>query len=668
MRLDIPTLAVTESLILIAQVLALFLQHRVNKAYRGTGWWLGGSAVMSLGLVFTYLFTVKPLELLARISNPLILLGYILLYVGVVRFFNRKESRRFLTVFYTAFLIFYYYFMLINNAISGRAVVVSTAVACICLMTAYELFKRKERTLSDSANFAASFFLLNGVFLIIRGVYTLITPPITSYSQFVQMPIHVVPYVIPIFASTLWTFGFIIMVNQRLNAENQTEREKMQLIFNTSPEAALITRLTDGFILDANAGFSGLTGYSRNEIIGCSTLNARLWHNAADREFFVTALQTQGFCENFEFVFERKDRTLFDGVISSRLIDIHGHLHVISVLRDITDRKLAELALKESEETYRSILNASPDDITITDLEGRILMVSPAAKSMFGYESDYEGFQGAYLLDFIVPEDADRARANIRNMYQGAPQVPNEYRGVREDKSLFDIEVNSGFIRGLNGQPIKMVFIVRNITGRKQAEQHIQKLMQQLEIERNTAQLNSMTDSLTGLYNRRYLDDALHTEFFRLKRSGSPLSLILLDVDHFKNYNDYYGHLTGDDCLRQLGVVLKSLVERAPDVVARYGGEEFVVILPETDAHGAVSMAEHIRTTIEALAIPHAASDTGGCVTVSLGVVTVYTTGFSHPDEVLALADDAMYRAKQEGRNRVTVGAAESGISLCLTN
>ena len=164
-----------------------------------------------------------------------------------------------------------------------------------------------------------------------------------------------------------------------------------------------------------------------------------------------------------------------------------------------------------------------------------------------------------------------------------------------------------------------------------------------------------MTDSLTGLANRRYFDEALSTEFYRVKRSGAPLSLIMLDVDYFKKFNDSYGHLAGDDCLRQFGTTLKTIVGRAPDIVARYGGEEFVVILPETEITGAEALAEQIRKAVEELAIPHSASETSESVTVSLGVVTVYATGLESPEQVVALADQALYCAKNRGRNRFAV-------------
>jgi diguanylate cyclase (GGDEF)-like protein len=183
----------------------------------------------------------------------------------------------------------------------------------------------------------------------------------------------------------------------------------------------------------------------------------------------------------------------------------------------------------------------------------------------------------------------------------------------------------------------------------------ILRLIQQLEIERNTAQQNSLTDSLTGLANRRYFDEALKIEFNRSKRSGFILSLIMLDIDYFKEFNDSYGHLAGDDCLRQIGSVFKIIVRRLSDIVARYGGEEFVVLLPETDENGARALAEGIQKAIEELAIPNPDSHISEFVTVSLGIVTLRTTALTLPEQVVALADEALYNAKKGGRNRIEV-------------
>ena len=180
-----------------------------------------------------------------------------------------------------------------------------------------------------------------------------------------------------------------------------------------------------------------------------------------------------------------------------------------------------------------------------------------------------------------------------------------------------------------------------------------QLLVEQLEIEKRYEKMSAMTDSLTGLANRRSFDEKLSNEFYRLRRSGAVLSLIMLDVDHFKLFNDEYGHLDGDDCLQKVAAVLKTNVKRAADTAARYGGEEFVVILPEVSKDGAMVVAENIRQQVEALQIPHAESRTSRYVTVSLGVISVSTELLISPEKIVALADEALYEAKQSGRNRI---------------
>ena len=348
---------------------------------------------------------------------------------------------------------------------------------------------------------------------------------------------------------------------------------------------------------------------------------------------------------------------------TSQLSEANNNLRQINekLTHEISKHKQTEEVLSESEATYRSILNASPDDITIADLEGRILMVSPAASDMFGFGGPEEGV-GLSVMDFITPEDHERAKSNIMRMFtEGGHSGPNEYHGIRKDGTLFDIEVNSGLVRNAQRQPTKMVIIVRDITERKLAEQQIRLLVHQLEFERNAAQLNAVTDSLTGLANRRYFDDVMKAELSRQKRCGSLLSLIMIDIDHFKQFNDCYGHLAGDNCLKAVGSALKNVVGRVSDVVARYGGEEFVAILPETETSGAVNLAERMRQAIEELAIPHATSTTADRITISLGVVTVSSvTDRLTSEHVIEMADTALYTAKKKGRNGYVVFCGES--------
>lgn len=174
------------------------------------------------------------------------------------------------------------------------------------------------------------------------------------------------------------------------------------------------------------------------------------------------------------------------------------------------------------------------------------------------------------------------------------------------------------------------------------------------ELQRVNQELErvSFTDALTNVANRRAFDDLLSREFRRAKRTGLPLSLILIDVDSFKPYNDNYGHQQGDIALKQVAQMLEETLRDAGDVVARYGGEEFAVLLPETDGPGAEAVTERLRAAVEAMQIPHAHAAVGKVITTSAGIGTLVLREESSISELVSLADQALYRAKRAGRNR----------------
>jgi diguanylate cyclase (GGDEF)-like protein len=183
-------------------------------------------------------------------------------------------------------------------------------------------------------------------------------------------------------------------------------------------------------------------------------------------------------------------------------------------------------------------------------------------------------------------------------------------------------------------------------------------LKQQRDILRDL----SFLDGLTGLANRRRFDEFLDQEWRRGLRSRSPLSLILMDIDFFKAYNDAAGHLAGDDCLRRIAQFLASSAQRRGDLIARYGGEEFVCVLPDTDAAGARAMSENIQSLIAELALPHPRSTISPVVTLSLGVATRFASLGKDSDTLIRAADQAMYKAKELGRNRIVVWKDIAGL------
>jgi len=207
--------------------------------------------------------------------------------------------------------------------------------------------------------------------------------------------------------------------------------------------------------------------------------------------------------------------------------------------------------------------------------------------------------------------------------------------------------------RNPDGTPKALIGFMFDITEQKKTEQKL------LELQRQLEELSFM-DSLTGVANRRKFDAVFERDWANARRSGQPLSLILFDIDCFKQYNDHYGHVQGDQCLRTVGRALSTTTRAEDDFFARYGGEEFVLVLPSTHAVGARAIAERCQQAVADAAMPHAASPVGPRVTVSMGVGTIVPGPDDNPMGFLDTVDQRLYRAKQGGRDCLVADAPEA--------
>ena len=201
------------------------------------------------------------------------------------------------------------------------------------------------------------------------------------------------------------------------------------------------------------------------------------------------------------------------------------------------------------------------------------------------------------------------------------------------------LAIDAGPIYDDQANLLAVVETLRDMTVQKEAQTALQTL--------------ATRDGLTSLANRRSFDETLKIEWRRATRDSKAFSLLMIDVDYFKRYNDVYGHVGGDECLKLVAGAMASEMLRASDSVARYGGEEFAVILPGTTLHGAIKVGERIRAAVEQIGLPHAGSDAADHVTVSIGAATAIATPEDDAAQLVAAADAALYRAKKEGRNRV---------------
>ena len=254
------------------------------------------------------------------------------------------------------------------------------------------------------------------------------------------------------------------------------------------------------------------------------------------------------------------------------------------------------------------------------------------------------------LLDVVMPDlDGFEVCRRLRENPETA-EIPVIFITARNSESD---EVTGLELGGVDfiSKPIRPAIV------RARVHCHVTQLLQQRELRHMHQRLLDLsnTDGLTGIPNRRRFDDFLGQEWSRSQRSGTPLGLLMMDIDHFKRYNDHYGHAGGDDCLKRVAACLKRQVHRPPDLAARYGGEEFVCVLPDTDLEGVERVAETILQSIRGLAIPHADSDVARSVTLSIGGTSLVPERGDDREALIAAADRLLYQSKSAGRDRATI-------------
>lgn len=263
------------------------------------------------------------------------------------------------------------------------------------------------------------------------------------------------------------------------------------------------------------------------------------------------------------------------------------------------------------------------------------------------------------LLDIMMPEMDGYAVCRIIKADPHTRQIPVIFVTAMDSQLDEARGLELGAIDYIT-KPVSPTIVKARVRNHLELKRHRDMLgAMTVELERKNRELALLAreDSLTGLANRRQFDAILAAEIKRARRFRQILSLIMCDVDHFKNYNDHYGHPAGDECLRTIGRILSGVFKRASDLPARYGGEEFAVIFPDTPPGNAAFLAEKLRSELAEHAIPHACSDAAGFVTLSLGVVSAHPCEERTASWFISEADKALYRAKESGRNRVVMAS-----------
>ncbi len=445
-----------------------------------------------------------------------------------------------------------------------------------------------------------------------------------------------------IYIGLAWWGGLHFDKARVLAKELRRKQQELQSILDYNVDAVVIRDLK-GNILEVNPAFEKMTGFTKEEVIG--KLAPFIEGREEDITQLIQDVLEKGEISGYKIIREKKNGELFYGNISLSLIrDRKGNPErIVGIKRDITEQEKDELAVKESEERYRTLVEFCPDAIFVHS-KGKIVFSNKAGLELIG-ASHEDDLLGKSIWILVDPEYRKLVEERIK-VSQETNSVPSliEERFISLDGRKLSVEVTTMAIMYMGKQANQV--IVRDITDKKISEE---KLKETNEILKRLSSL----DGLTGIANRRYFDEYLGQEWNNAIEQKDILSLIMLDIDFFKKYNDTYGHLGGDECLKQVAGLLDTISKQSGAIAARYGGEEFVVILPKKDREEALEIAETIRIGIEELAIPHITSEIKDVVTLSIGVSTCHPVLTVKPKDLIQAADIALYDSKRLGRNRV---------------
>lgn len=302
-----------------------------------------------------------------------------------------------------------------------------------------------------------------------------------------------------------------------------------------------------------------------------------------------------------------------------------------------------QTCLRQQVEMYRLLADNSRDIVVLANLDGRRLYVSPAVQQTLGWSR--EEWTDRDSVEFMHPDDVPAFRRLLREMLRGKDSEEFRYRTLHKDGKYMWMEANLRVLPDkATGKPAAFVANIRDVSLRVDAEQ-------KLAAAHHLVEMQAQRDSLTELANRRRFDDILEKEWRRGRRTGSPLTLLMVDIDRFKRINDTFGHRAGDACLRSLAAILGKFARRPGDAATRYGGDEFALLLPDVNEASAATIADSLCMKVREQAFQIGVGR-AIALTVSVGIATQVPDQNTRADGLVEAADKALYAAKQEGRNR----------------
>ena len=424
-----------------------------------------------------------------------------------------------------------------------------------------------------------------------------------------------------------------------MEALRKSEENYRDLFENVSD--FLYSHDLQGNLKEANLAFRTVFGYTKDDVKHRNIRDIMPARYRKEFDGYMRDILQKGKNEGFLRVVANDGSERIVEYKNSIINGPNGPVGVRGSARDITENIKDKRKLAESEERFQQVVENAQEWVWEMDVSGLYTYANSVVGKIIGYKpAEIEAIK--YFYDFFLPEEKeDFKKFAFRSFEKKQSFRDRIYRNIHKNGEIVWLQTSGVPILNTKGELLGYRGATADITKQKKTESELMRL--------------SYFDGLTGIANRRYFEDIAKREWRRALREECPFSLLMGDIDYFKNYNDTYGHLEGDECLRKVATVLKENLKRPGDMVARYGGEEFVILLPDTDAKNATTVAEILRSSVENLGIEHIDSYISDVVTISLGVASILPTEDVSLSSLISNADQALYRAKKAGRNRISI-------------
>ena len=605
-------------------IILLWLHNR--KRFSGTLFWVVDFCFQATSIFLILMRGTIPNWAAMVLSNTLVVSGAFLGYMGLLRFVGKTSRQVYNYVLLTVFPLVYAYFVFIQPNLAARHLSVSIGLFVFSFQCGWLVFRTVSPEMRRISRGVGLVFVMFCIMSIIRTLYFMTSPrpenDLLKAGLFEMLII--ISYQLLLI---LLAYSLTLMVNRRLLLDIQFQEEKFAKAFHSTPYAIMLTRLSDGHIIEVNDSFVSITGYQRNEVIGKTTLDLQLWAREEDRLILIRVLSENNKIQGREFLFRSKPGELLTGLVSAEIIRINQEPFILSSISDITDRKKDEKALRESEERYRQVVENANEAILVAQ-DGIIKFHNPKTVELSGYSE--EELPNKPFVEFIHPEDRGLVSERYQKRLEGEilPQV-YPFRIVTKQGQLKWVEINS-VVMSWKGKPATLNFL-SDITERKGMEEQLQKM--------------SNLDDLTGLYNRRGFLTLTQQQLKVAERAQKEMILFFADVDNMKWINDTLGHIEGDQALMDIAVILKETF-RDSDIISRMGGDEFAVLALDTAEVNPETLTSRLQNCLEVF---NRKRERPFLLSLSMGMAHYYP---DHPlsiDQLIAEADRMMYEQKRRG-------------------